>query len=84
MSIGRDGFGREQRHHPIRRLTKAECDQLEYEGPLVLCQQQIKWMIGPWRPMNFYVVAHHTRGVMWEGNKKEWLATGIPLEPPSE
>lgn len=75
-----DGFGREQRHHPIRRLSAAECEALEYEGPLVLSVQQMKWIVGRWRSLNHYVVTHHRRGIVWEGTRKEWTKRGLTVE----
>ncbi len=71
MSAERDGFGREHRNNPIRRLTPAECDLIEFEGPLVLCQQQMRFFIGPWRGMKSYVITHHSRGALWQGSEAE-------------
>lgn len=83
MTQVRDGWGREHRHHPIRRLTQAECDLLEYEGPLVLCEQQMRFLIGPWRPMKHLVVTHHLRGVMWEGTPEEFAGRGLNEDRPA-
>ncbi len=73
----RDGFGREHRNHPIRRLTPAECDLIEFEGPLVLCEQQMRFFVGPWRRMKSYVISHHRRGSLWQGSERELKDRGI-------
>ena len=80
MNEQRDGWGRSHRHHPIRRLTRPECDAIEYAGPLVLAEQQMRFVIGPWRSMNHFVIKHDKRGVLWEGSLDELLARGITLD----
>jgi hypothetical protein len=34
---------------PIRQLTSAECELLDYVGPLMLAVREHKFLIGPWR-----------------------------------
>ncbi|MEZ5343698.1 MAG: hypothetical protein R2706_20365 [Acidimicrobiales bacterium] len=80
MSEVRDGWGRSHRHHPIRRLTSAECDVIEYAGPLVLAEQQMRFIVGPWRATKTFVITHHSRGVVWEGSHDELRARGITLD----
>jgi hypothetical protein len=35
-----------RRLEPIRRLSRADCDLLGYEGPLVLSVRQVRWLFG--------------------------------------
>jgi hypothetical protein len=34
---------------PLRRLTPAECDLVEYVGPLMLARRERRFLFGPWR-----------------------------------
>jgi hypothetical protein len=34
---------------PIRQLSAAECELLDYLGPLMLASREHKFLIGPWR-----------------------------------
>ncbi len=59
---------------PIRELTDEECELLEYLGPLVISDREVKFVIGPWRKTK---VVHVTRRFNGEG-EAEILMTCTP------
>jgi hypothetical protein len=69
-----EGF---RRLEPVRRLSRAECDLLGYEGPLVLSVRQVRWLLGPWRTTKDYVVVRHPSTVVMECTKSELLQLGV-------
>lgn len=46
----------DSRLQPIRRLSAAECELLEFEGPLQLARREHRFLIGPWRPTKHVLV----------------------------
>ena len=69
-----EGF---RRLEPVRRLSRAECDLLGYEGPLVLLVRQVRWLLGPWRTTKDYVVIRHPSTVVMECTESELLQLGV-------
>ena len=70
-------FGRTTRTVPVRRLERAEADQLGFRGPLVLAALQQRWAVGPWRPTGGYVVVRHPDTVVMEVSAAELRALGV-------
>jgi hypothetical protein len=69
-----------RRDHPIRRLSRSDCDRLGYQGPLVLSVRQARWLLGPWRSTNRYVVVRHPNQVVMECSRAELLQLGVTLD----
>jgi hypothetical protein len=69
-----------ERLQPIRRLSRADCDRLGFEGPLVLSMRQVRSLFGPWRT-KAYVVVRHPSTVVLECTKSELLDLGVDPEP---
>jgi hypothetical protein len=69
-----------RRLEPVRRLSRAECDLLGHEGPLVLSVRQARWLVGPWRTTKDYVVVRHPNTVVMECTKAELLDLGVDPE----
>jgi hypothetical protein len=67
------------RQHPVRRMSREECDLVGYEGPLVLSARQARWIFGPWRTTG-YTVIHHRRGVLMDCSRAELLDLGLELD----
>lgn len=70
-----------QRFQPIRRLSRADCDRLGFQGPLVLSVRQARSLFGPWRTTKDYVVVRHPNIVVMECTKSELLELGVDPGP---
>jgi hypothetical protein len=66
-----------RRLEPIRRLSRADCDLLGYEGPLVLSVRQVRWLFGPWRTTKDYVVVRHPNTVVMTCTRSELVELGV-------
>lgn len=55
---------RVMREQPVRRLSREECDRLEYAGPLVLARREYRFLVRWWRPTGEYVVMRGPEVVM--------------------
>jgi hypothetical protein len=66
-----------RRNWPIRRLSRAECDLLGFEGPLVLSVRQARYLFGPWRSTKRYVVVRHPDYVVMDCTESELLRLGV-------
>jgi hypothetical protein len=69
-----------RRNLPIRRLSRAECDLLGFEGPLVLSARQARWVLGPWRNTNHYVVVRHPDQIVMDCSASELRELGLNLD----
>jgi hypothetical protein len=67
------------RMQPVRRLDDVDCDRLGFEGPLVLSRREYRFVFGPWRPVDAYVVTHRVRGEMLVCTRRELEALGVSL-----
>jgi hypothetical protein len=67
------------RLHPVRRMTREECDLVGYEGPLVLSAHQVRWLFGPWRTKG-YTVSHNRRGVLMACSRAELVGLGLDVD----
>lgn len=72
-------FNRFSRLHPVRRMTREECDLVGYAGPLVLSAQQVRWIFGPWRTTG-YSISHNRRGVLMRVSKAELADLGLHVD----
>ncbi len=73
-------MGRSNRAQPVRRLSGRECDLAGYAAPLVLSQQQVRWLFGPWRDTGLYILEQHPKGVVWQGSRKDLDRLGIDVD----
>ena len=64
----------------IRQLAPAECEALEFEGPLALARREYRFFIGPWRPSKYYVVSHRQQGEVLVCSRRELERLGITPE----
>jgi hypothetical protein len=69
----------ESRLQPVRRLDDADCDRLGFEGPLVLSRREYRFLFGPWRPVDAYVVTHRVRGDLLSCTRRELTALGVAV-----
>lgn len=69
----------ETRLHAVRRLDAAECELLGFAGPLVLSRRHYRFLFGPWRPVDAYVVTHRERGDLLVCTRQELESLGIDL-----
>lgn len=74
------GFLFSRRLQPVRRLSRAECELLEYAGPLFLARVEHRVPWGPWRPAGGYVVVRHPDQVLMDVTREQLAARGIPLD----
>jgi hypothetical protein len=68
-----------RRDRPIRRLSPAECDLLEYAPPLVVARREYRFLVGPWRPSTTYVVIKHPDQVVMTCTKRQLNERGITV-----
>jgi hypothetical protein len=71
LSTGRD--------QPLRRLSRSECDLLEFEGPLTLARREYRFIVGSWRPTKTYVVIQHPDRVVMTCTRQELEDRGIAV-----
>ena len=67
------------RDQPIRRLSAAECDLLEYSAPLTLARRECRFIVGTWRPTKTYVVIQHPGRVVMTCTRQELEERGITV-----
>lgn len=73
----------ESRLEYVRDLTPEECDLVGFEGPLVLTRRELRFIFGPWRRTNNYVVCHRRRGDVLGVTRKELERLGITVDAPA-
>ena len=76
MQLPRFSFRRDQ---PVRRLSAAECDLLEYAPPLVLARREYRFMFRSWRPTTTYLVVRHPDRILMTCTKEQLEARGISI-----
>ncbi len=67
------------RDQPIRRLSDAECELLEYAAPLTLARREYRFIIGTWRPTKTYVVIQHPDRVVMTCTRQQLEERGIAI-----
>jgi hypothetical protein len=76
-------FVTHQRLVGVRPLTPEECDLLEFVGPLVLSRREYRFVLGPWRRADEYVVRHRLHGVMLDVSGDELRRLGVDPDRPT-
>ena len=67
----------ERRFHPVRRLTRAEANALELQGPLVLTRVPHRFLPIRWIPSKWYAVVDSDRRPLMVATKKELARFGL-------
>jgi hypothetical protein len=70
-------FLTQSRLTPVRRLDDTDAERLGYAGPLVLSQRELRFVFGPWRRVDAYVVTHRQRGDLMVCTRRELEDLGV-------